>query len=74
MPRKNNRSPLDEGEIARRKVWKHNSYFGHARMMQAQCENIIHSPTTTEAAKETARRIQMLTVLLTQNLKERVDK
>lgn len=58
----------------RKHVWRHNAFFGHARMMHSQCEHIIHAESTTSEAKETARRIQNEVHQLIRQLKVRIDK
>lgn len=73
MPRKNKRTELTQDDV-RKKVWRHNSFFGHARMMLAQCESIIHSPTTSPDTKATAQRISSEVHVLIKNLKVRIDK
>lgn len=69
MPRK---SRLSQDEV-RRHVWRHNSFFGCARMMHSQCEAIIHAPSTDAQTKETARRIQNEVHMLIRQLKVRID-
>lgn len=64
---------LTQNEV-RRHVWRHNAFFGHARMMYSQCEQIIHAESTSAEAKETARRIQNEVHQLIRQLKVRVDK
>jgi len=74
MPRKNSRAPTLRNDEPKRRIWRHNSFFGHARMMQAQCEAIIHADSTNVEAKESASRIINETKILTRALKERMDK
>lgn len=74
MTRKNNRKTELSVDDVRRKVWKHNSFFGHCRMMISQCEGIVHSPTTTQEAKAVALRIEAEARELTRLLKVRIDK
>lgn len=38
-------------------AWQHNSLIGGARMIQGICKRVEDSPTTTDAAKLTAREI-----------------
>lgn len=74
MPRKNNRKPSDPDVTERRRhQWKHNSFFGHARMMISQCEAIIHSESTTPATKHEARLISEHARQMMLHLKKRVD-
>jgi hypothetical protein len=42
----------------RQECWKHNSFLGHARMMQMNCQAILNSKTATEEAKAIAVRIE----------------
>lgn len=70
MPRKSRLSQED----TRKHVWRHNSFFGFARMMHSQCEIIAHAESTTRETQETARRIQNEIHQLIRQLKERVDK
>jgi hypothetical protein len=76
MPRQNNRKAVSEEETTRRAharvIWKHNSFFGHARMMQTNCETIMKSETATSEAKQTANRILAEAKLLSHQLRERV--
>lgn len=74
MPRKNNRKTELTREDVTRKVWRHNSFFGHVRMMHSQCETIVHAPTTTPEAKAVALRIINEVRELTKLLKTRIDK
>lgn len=64
---------LTDLQDKRRKVWKHNSFFGHARMMQTQCETILHSPTVTPETRDCVSRIRNETQLLMKLLKTRID-
>jgi hypothetical protein len=66
-------SKKTDSEDLHRKVWRHNSFFGFSRLAESNMETIIHSPTTTAAAKEIARRISNECKQLTRALKERVD-
>lgn len=56
-----------------RELWKHNSFLGHAAMMQAQAQNIINADTTDEATKLIAREIRRLASELSLALKNRID-
>ena len=72
--RKNNRKePSKEVSEARRKVWRHNAMFGWARMIRRQAEMIIHSPTASQRAKESAEVIRLETISLFHHLKDRID-
>lgn len=73
MPRKNNRSSLSEARSRARVVWRHNAMFGWARMIQKQAEMIIHSPTASKKAKESAEVIRLETINLFHQLKDRID-
>lgn len=56
-------------------LWKHNSFLGHARMMQTQCRVIHEAPTTSPTTKRIAQEIWRLAQELELNLRsERVDK
>lgn len=55
-------------------IWRHNSFFGYAAMMRAQCQSIIDAPTTTYEAKKAAQRILNLTHDLAEALKTRHEK
>lgn len=72
MPRKNSNARATTSP-AQKRAWKHNSFFGHARMMISQCEGIIHSDSATPDAKDIARHIQAMARELTKALKERLD-
>ena len=62
-----------EGRERRLRAFKHNSYVGHARMMQMQANAIACSPTATKEAKEIAYGIAVLAGNLAQELATRVD-
>ena len=62
-----------EGRERRLRAFKHNSYVGHARMMQMQAQNIATSDTTTEETKQIAYQIAELASKLERSLKTRVD-
>lgn len=74
MPRKNNRKTDLTRKECISHVWRHNSFFGWARMMQSQCHGIINSPSTTPETKAIALRIENETKELIRQLKTRVDK
>lgn len=56
-----------------RELWKHNSFFGHARMMEAQCQVIIDAESTDPSTKLIAREIRRLARELSLALKNRID-
>lgn len=56
-----------------RRCHRHNSYRGHARMMQMQAIHIANSDSTTQETKELADKIYDLAVALGESLKKRVD-
>ena len=62
-----------EGRERRLRVFKHNSFVGHARMMMMQAQNIAISDTTTKEAKEIAYEIAVLATKLERYLKTRVN-
>lgn len=62
-----------EGRERRLRAFKHNSYVGHARMMQTQANAIACSPTATKEAKEIANEIAILAINLEFKLTTRVD-
>ena len=62
-----------EGRERRLRAFRHNSFVGHARMMQQQANAIACSDTTTEEAKEIAYQIVILVTKLERCLKTRVD-
>lgn len=51
--------------------WKHNSFLGHARMMQMQCKAILMSATATDEAKAIAVRIEQEAEMLADALRNR---
>lgn len=59
--------------IARQARWRHNGFIGSAKMMQAQCNAIIKSPTTTTDTKNLAAEIKLWAGTLALKLKERID-
>lgn len=44
----------------KQRVWRHNSYMGHATLTSKNMQAIIDSDTTTLEAKALARQIQSL--------------
>ena len=62
-----------EGRERRLRAFRHNSFVGHARMMQQQANAIACSDTTTKEAKEIADQIYELANKLERSLKTRVD-
>ena len=74
MPRKYiKKGESPEGRERRLRAFKHNSYLGHARMMQMQANAIACSPTTTKEAKEIANEIAILALNLEFKLGTRID-
>lgn len=65
--------PTSPAFAASQSRWHHNAFLGHAKMMLANCNTIIQSPTTTEHAKHCAKQIAGLTVELTEALRTRRD-
>lgn len=57
----------------RQSRWKHNSFTGHARMMQMQCQAILNSTTATDEAKAIAVRIENDAEMLGEALRTRRD-
>ena len=62
-----------EGRERRLRAFRHNSFMGHARMMQLQAHNIATSNTITEETKQIADQIAELASKLERSLKTRVD-
>lgn len=60
-------------KLKRTEIWQHNSYMGHARMMQMQALNIMNAKTPTDKSKELAAKIYELADKLGESLKKRVD-
>lgn len=58
---------------ARQRVWRHNAFTGHARMMEANLNSIIVSPSTTEGTKYIAREMLKKIPDLLSGLKTRID-
>lgn len=71
MPRKNRPLTLSEAVVLRKRVWRHNSYFGHCAMMKKQLENIIHAETTTDESRHAAAAMLDAVRYLTATLKIR---
>ena len=44
-------------QLRKQEVWRHNSFLGHARMMQAQLAAILSAPTATKRAKQCVLRM-----------------
>lgn len=64
---------MSEGWTKRQAIWRHNSFRGHAKMMQAQCRAIMDSKTTTADAKASAKQIYHLAVNMGLELQTRRD-
>ncbi len=78
MPSKTRRkiTPRQSPEAHARQlsIWRHNSFIGHARMMQTQAKAIITAPTVSVAAAEIAQHILIMAGKLEAELrKERID-
>ena len=74
MPRKYiKKGESPEGRERRLRAFRHNSFVGHARMMQQQANAIACSDTTTEETKKIADQIAELAFDLITELKTRVD-
>ena len=58
---------------ARKAIWKHNSFMGHAIMMNRQAAVMMEAETTTYEAKALAIKIQELSAQLLRALKTRTD-
>jgi len=54
-------------------VWKHNSFFGHVRMMQSNLESIINSRSTCTDTKQIAKEMIDSTQMLLGTLRTRID-
>jgi hypothetical protein len=54
-------------------IWRHNSCFGHAAMMKAQCREIMRSPTATPESMRIAGEIRRLAYQLSESLKTRKE-
>lgn len=65
--------PASKAWHARQSRWKHNSYFGHAAMMEANARAILASTTATDEAKIIAARIKVDAVLLRYELRKRKE-
>lgn len=65
---------LTDAEAKRQLVWRHNSYMGHARMIQMQCVAITKSSTATTQTKSLASQIYNLAGDLYDSLQTRKDK
>lgn len=72
MQKKSQRTKNIDKFSTRLAIWRHNSFFGHARMMEAQAQAIMNAPSVTDEAKGTAGQIQLLARTLRTQLKERV--
>lgn len=77
-PRKRLRTSVfsvsSDGQLKRRRVWKHNSFLGHARMAEANMRAIRASGTASDLAKNIACRIECELELLLDALKTRVER
>lgn len=58
---------------ARSAVWRHNSFLGHACMMETNLHTIMAAPTTTTATKRICNDLLTQIPDLKLALKERVD-
>lgn len=70
--KRSKRTKITERRDTRMEVWRHNSFFGWARMMEVQARNVIAAPSVAPAAKSTAAQIETLARTLRIQLKERI--
>jgi hypothetical protein len=57
----------------RKKIWRHNSFMGHATMMGRQTSSIIEAKTVTNEARRIAEEINILSMALLHELRTRVE-
>lgn len=57
----------------RQLIWRHNSFLGHAAMIQKTSETILQSLTATDEAKALADQINALSYKLSRALKTRKE-
>lgn len=57
----------------RQRVWRHNAFSGHARMMQMQLQAMANSDSTSWTVKNIARGMLKDVELLKKHLKTRID-
>lgn len=57
----------------RNRIWRHNSFLGHATMIMRQANNIAYADSTNREAKVIANEIARLAEELLIQLKERID-
>jgi hypothetical protein len=57
----------------RQRVWRHNSFRGHASMMLSQLQAILRSDSITPEARDAAEQMLTLADSLAFHLEKRVD-
>lgn len=62
-----------EGWLKKQRVWKHNSFRGHASMMHMQLQAILRSDSITLEARGAAEEMLTLVDSLAFHLEKRVD-
>lgn len=65
--------PPKKTSEARRRVWTHNSFFGHCKMAEKNMLAMIAATSTTPEAKDQANRIILELQQLHNLLQKRVD-
>jgi hypothetical protein len=57
----------------RQRIWRHNSFLGHAALMKRNAQNIFEADSTSRDARLIAKEIYRLASELKLALKERID-
>ena len=57
----------------RKRIWRHNSFFGHCAMGTVHMQAIYNAKTTTEESRDLARQIHELLTQLSASLRTRKD-
>lgn len=74
MPALPPRSPEQQAVFEKQqRVWKHNSFLGHASMMHMQLQGILRSDSITPEVRDVAEQMLTLADSLAFHLKKRVD-
>lgn len=78
MPTRNGKSrnftKAESADMPRKlRVWKHNSFRGHASMMHMQLQGILRADSITPEARDVAEQMLTLVYSLAYHLEKRVD-
>lgn len=74
MPALPPRTPEQQAALTKKqRIWKHNSFRGHASMMHMQLQGILRADSITPEARDVAEQMLTLVYSLAYHLEKRVD-